>query len=145
MIAEWMTHGNSEWDTHEMDVARFHAHQLTDDYITKRSTQNYIEVYDIIHPKQQMEDPRNLRVSPWHARQIEQQAEFFVGSGWELPQWYQANADLVEEYEIKPRNGSGPAVTGLPSRAVNIESLVSAWRYSIWQPSPRSKSVGELL
>ncbi len=105
MIAEWMTHGSSEWDTHEMDVARFHAHQLTDDYFTKRSTQNYIEVYDIIHPKQQMEDPRNLRVSPWHMRQIEQQAEFFVGSGWEVPQWYQANVDLVEEYEIKPRRG----------------------------------------
>ncbi len=105
LIAEWMTSGAPEWDTREMDISRFFPHQQTREYIGARSWQNYAEVYDIVHPKQQMEKPRNLRVSPWHEQQRQLRAEFFVPAGWEVPQWYGANAGLVEEFGIPPRAG----------------------------------------
>ena len=42
------------------------------------------------------ESPRNLRVSPFHARQRELGAFFLEGGAWERPYWYEANAALLE-------------------------------------------------
>ncbi len=97
-MAEWMTDGYTEVNTAEADIARFHPHAFSKRYIHARSAQQYREVYDIIHSKQQMEHPRNLRVSPFHQRLVELGGCFFESSGWEVAQWYEANAPLVDEY-----------------------------------------------
>ena len=72
-----------------------------------RCAQQYREVYDVIHPLQQMENPRPLRLSPFHRRLEEQRAVFFESAGWEAPQWFEANAPLLERYadRIPPRDG----------------------------------------
>lgn len=106
-IAEWIDSGHSEWDTHEVDVNRFHAHQKTTRYIIARSWQNYAEVYDIIHPKQQMAHPRNLRLTPYHARLVEQKGHFWSVAGWEVAQWYSENAGLLEKYDDRVPHRSG--------------------------------------
>ena len=106
-IAEWMTHGDTEWDMREMHVARFHDYQLTKRYIHLRAAQNYREVYDIIHPLTQMEEPRNVRLAPFHVRLEEQKGNFFVSSGWEAAQWYEENACLLEKYEDQIPSRSG--------------------------------------
>lgn len=98
-IAEWMTTGAPTMDLHEADISRFHEHALTKPYIRARSAQQYREVYDVIHPLQQMENPRDLRLSPFHARLKELQGVFFESSGWERAQWFEVNAKLLEEYE----------------------------------------------
>ena len=92
--AEWMTSGAPEVDLHEADLNRFPAHALSSAYVEARGAQQYREVYDIIHPLQQMENPRDLRLSPFHARQRELGAVFFENAGWEVPQWFEANARL---------------------------------------------------
>jgi glycine cleavage system aminomethyltransferase T/glycine/D-amino acid oxidase-like deaminating enzyme len=95
-MAEWLVDGHcSSFDLHECDVNRFEAHQLTPDYVLARDCQNFIEVYDIKHPLQPMEDPRPLRTSPFHRRGTELGAVFLEASGWERPHWYEANAGLV--------------------------------------------------
>ncbi len=106
-IAEWMTGGVTEWDVREATIHRFHAHALSRRYILARCAQQYREVYDVIHPLQQMENPRSLRLSPFHRRLEEQRAVFFESAGWEAPQWFEANAPLLERYSerIPPRNG----------------------------------------
>src|SRR5262249_2826346 len=68
-------------------------------YIAERCAQNYREVYDIIHPLQPIERPRNVRLSPFHPRLVEQQGYFFQSGGWEVAQWHEANARLLEVYE----------------------------------------------
>lgn len=98
-MAEWMTDGYTEVNIAEADIARFHPHAFTKSYINARCAQQYREVYDIIHPKQQMLHPRNLRLSPFHARLQEQGGHFFSSSGWEVAQWYESNARLLEQYE----------------------------------------------
>ena len=72
-----------------------------------RIDRQYQEVYDIIHPLQQMEKPRNVRLAPFHARLVEQEGVFFASAGWEVAQWYEANARLLEEYDdrIPQREG----------------------------------------
>ncbi len=106
-IAEWLTYGHTEWDMREMNIARFHDFQKTKRYILLRSAQNYREVYDIIHPLQQMENPRNVRLAPFHTRLEAQKGHFFANSGWEVAQWYQENAHLLDQYDRQIPTRSG--------------------------------------
>ena len=103
-MAEWLVDGGSPTDLHEADVNRFEAHQLAPSYIRDRGVQNYIEVYDIIHPLQPMEDPRPLRTSPFYEREQELGAYFLEGNGWERPHWYGTNEGLLGRYDIPRRN-----------------------------------------
>jgi len=104
-MAEWIADGHcASFDLHEMDANRFEPHQLGPAYVRARNCQNYVEVYDIIHPLQPMEDPRPLRTTPFHPRQVDLGAFFLEASGWERPQWYEANAGLVAGRDIPRPN-----------------------------------------
>lgn len=91
VVADLMSNGRTEIDLREIDCNRFHPHVANRRYIEMRAAQQYREVYDIIHPLQQLENPRPLRVSPFYARHKELRAFFFEGAGWERPQWFAAN------------------------------------------------------
>jgi len=82
---------------HDCDVHRFEEIQLAPDYVSETSQQNFIEVYDILHPLQPRLSPRDLRVSPFHVRQKELGAVFLESGGWERPHWYEANAGLLQQ------------------------------------------------
>ncbi|GIV70668.1 FAD-dependent oxidoreductase [Caldilinea sp.] len=106
-IAEWMTYGEPAIDVHEADINRFLPHQKTRRYIDLRCAQNYREVYDIVHPLQPIGEPRNLRLSPFHRRLVEQGAVFFQSAGYEVAQWYEANACLLAKYAARIPQRSG--------------------------------------
>jgi glycine cleavage system aminomethyltransferase T/glycine/D-amino acid oxidase-like deaminating enzyme len=95
LMAEWLVDGVPTLDVREVDVRRFARHVYHHDYIRRRGIQQYREVYDIIHPLDQFNDPRGLRLSPFHQREKELGAVFFEGAGWERPRWYEANAPLT--------------------------------------------------
>ncbi|MEV6866240.1 FAD-dependent oxidoreductase [Streptosporangium subroseum] len=100
-MAEWLADGRcSSFDLHECDVNRFEPHQLSPEYVLTRDCQNFVEVYDIIHPLQPPENLRPLRTSPFHTRQRELDAYFLEAGGWERPQWYGANASLLEGRDV---------------------------------------------
>jgi glycine cleavage system aminomethyltransferase T/glycine/D-amino acid oxidase-like deaminating enzyme len=103
-MAEWMVDGQPELDLHAGDLARFERVQLAPDYVLGRSCQSFVEVYDILHPLQPMEEPRPLRTSPFYERQTELGAYFLEASGWERPHWYESNANLPEVEQIPERN-----------------------------------------
>jgi dimethylglycine oxidase len=94
-VAELLTTGRSEVDLAECDVSRFEEVQFAESYVSETSQQNFVEIYDILHPLQPRESPRNLRVSPFHARQRELGAFFLESGGWERPYWYESNAALL--------------------------------------------------
>ena len=100
-VAEWLVNGFcASFDLHECDVNRFEAHQLAPAYVRARDCQNYIEVYDIIHPLQPMDEPRPLRTTPFYPRQRELSGFFLEFAGWERPQWYGANEALLAGRDI---------------------------------------------
>ncbi|MBO8190192.1 GcvT family protein [Streptomyces oryzae] len=104
-VAEWLVDGHcSSFDLHECDVNRFEAHQLAPEYVLARDCQNFVEVYDILHPLQPAGAPRPLRTSPFHARQQELGGYFLEAHGWERPQWYAANEPLLEGRDIPTPN-----------------------------------------
>lgn len=105
-MAEWLADGYcSSFDLHECDVNRFEPHQLAPDYVLTRDCQNFVEVYDIKHPLEPMEEPRPLRTTPFYERQQALGAFFLEASGWERPHWYEANAGLTTAREIPALDG----------------------------------------
>jgi glycine cleavage system aminomethyltransferase T/glycine/D-amino acid oxidase-like deaminating enzyme len=97
-VAEWMTHGESEIDLQSSDIARFYEHQRSRKHVRDRSAEGFNKTYGIVHPAEQWESNRNVRLSPFYARERELGAAFFEAAGWERPQWYESNAKLLEEY-----------------------------------------------
>jgi glycine cleavage system aminomethyltransferase T/glycine/D-amino acid oxidase-like deaminating enzyme len=94
-VAELLTQGSSTIDLSECELSRFEEVQLTRPYVAQTSAQNFVEIYDILHPLAQRASPRGLRVSPFYARQKELGACFLELGGWERPYWYGANEKLV--------------------------------------------------
>lgn len=105
VVAELMTTGIPSLDLHEADIHRFSDVCKSPDYILRAGAQQYDEVYDIIHPLDQQMHSRNLRVSPFYPRLKELGAQFAFSAGWERPQWFDVNAQLLEDYAIPPRQG----------------------------------------
>ncbi|MET0449299.1 MAG: FAD-dependent oxidoreductase [Aeromicrobium sp.] len=99
-VAEWIVDGTPSIDLHEADLGRFWPHQLAPEYVLERDQQNFVEVYDLLHPLQPMESPRPLRLPPFHQQQKELGGYFLEASGWERPQWYEANAGELEGRDI---------------------------------------------
>ncbi len=106
-IAEWMTEGHPTCDVHEGELSRFHEYAKSKYYTVRTSAQQYREVYDIIHPMQQMEHTRNVRLAPYHCALKKLGGHFFGSVGWERPQWYESNARLLPQYtdQIPAREG----------------------------------------
>ncbi|MGH3739365.1 MAG: GcvT family protein [Micromonosporaceae bacterium] len=104
VVAEWLVDGAPSVTLHECDLNRFERHQLAPDYVQARDCQNYVEVYDVIHPLQPMEDPRPLRTTPFYPRQQELGGVFLEAAGWERPQWYESNAHLLDGRDIPTPN-----------------------------------------
>jgi glycine cleavage system aminomethyltransferase T len=95
-MAEWIVDGySSSFDLHACDVNRFERHQLSPQYILNKNCQNFVEVYDILHPLQPMEHSRPLRTSPFYPRQQQLGGVFLEANGWERPHWYAANDALI--------------------------------------------------
>ena len=98
MVAEWMTDGAPELDPNEVDIARFYPCTRTRSHLCARATEAYNKMYAVIHPMEQWESSRNLRLSPFHARTTDLGAVYFETAGWERPHWYESNQGLLEEY-----------------------------------------------
>ena len=120
-VAEWMVEGESEIDLHSSDVSRFYPHQQTRAHIKARTGEAFPKFYGIVHPAEQWASDRDLRLSPMHAREKELGAVFYEVAGWERPQWYEANAPLVERYGVEPRAAEWDARWWSP--IVNAEHL----------------------
>ena len=96
-VAELLIEGRSRTDLHGTELTRFEKVQTSDDYVSETSQQNFVEIYDVLHPLQPKESPRDVRVSPFNVRQKELGAFFLEASAWERPHWFEANRPLLDE------------------------------------------------
>lgn len=99
LIADWMTDGRTEIDHHAIDVARFYPHQLSEEMIYDRCTETAKKIYNpAIHPREPFASGRNVRRSPFHAREKELGGHFMELGGWERAHGYASNEHLLEKY-----------------------------------------------
>jgi glycine cleavage system aminomethyltransferase T/glycine/D-amino acid oxidase-like deaminating enzyme len=97
-VAEWMSGVTPEIDVHEADIARFYPHQRTAWHVTARAREGFNKMYGIVHPAEQWQSGRPIRVSPVYERERELGAVFHETAGWERPMWYESNRDLLDRY-----------------------------------------------
>ena len=97
-IAQWMTRGWSDIDLHESNVNRFYEYGTSKKFVKNRSDEGYRKIYGIVHPSEQWQSSRPLRTSAFYDRQDDLDARFFEAAGWERPQWFESNRDLLTEY-----------------------------------------------
>ena len=98
LIAEWMTYGASEIDPHHSDISRFYDYARSKTHVNARTSEGFNKTYGIVHPREQWNSNRFVRVSPFYAREVALGAEFFETAGWERPQWYNSNEKLLAEF-----------------------------------------------
>ena len=107
-VAELIALGRSNTDLSGIDLNRFEDALTTPEYVSETSQQNFVEIYDVIHPLQPRVSPRDLRLSPFNEQQKALGAFFLETNGWERPHWYEANAallnELPEEWKAPPRD-----------------------------------------
>ena len=120
-LAEWMTRGESEIDLQSSDIARFYDEQRTPQHIKGRTAEGFNKTYGIVHPSEQWESNRRVRMSPFYEREQDLGAVFYEAAAWERPHWYESNAKLVDEYGVSGREAEWDARWW--SRIINAEHL----------------------
>ena len=122
-VAEWMSGQVPAIDIHESDIARFYNHQKTTAHITARAREGFNKMYGIVHPAEQWESGRPLRLGPAYQRERELGAVFFETAGWERPFWYASNAGLLERYAGRLMEREGEWESRWWSPIINAEHL----------------------
>jgi glycine cleavage system aminomethyltransferase T/glycine/D-amino acid oxidase-like deaminating enzyme len=122
-VAEWMSGVTPEIDIHEADVSRFYGHQRTTAHVTARAAEAFNKMYGIVHPNEQWESGRPVRVSPAYDRERALDAVFFETAGWERPFWYESNAGLLEKYADRLMDRSSEWESRWWSPIINAEHL----------------------
>jgi glycine cleavage system aminomethyltransferase T/glycine/D-amino acid oxidase-like deaminating enzyme len=97
-VAELMSGKVTTVDVHEADAARFYPASRTAANVRDRASESFGKMYGIVHPREQYESTRPMRVSPLHARTSALGAVYFETARWERPQWYASNEPLLDKY-----------------------------------------------
>jgi glycine cleavage system aminomethyltransferase T/glycine/D-amino acid oxidase-like deaminating enzyme len=100
-VAELMSGRVPTVDVHEADAARFYPCQRTVAHVRARAREGFNKMYGIVHPAEQWESGRPVRLSPVYERERELGAFFYETAGWERPHWYAANEHLMARYAGK--------------------------------------------
>ncbi|HEY7879756.1 MAG TPA: FAD-dependent oxidoreductase [Streptosporangiaceae bacterium] len=122
-VAEWMTGTVPEIDIHEADISRFYGHQRTTAHVTARAREAFNKMYGIVHPAEQWESGRPLRLSPVYDRARDLGAVFIETAGWERPNWYASNEHLLERYAGRLMERTGEWESRWWSPVINAEHL----------------------
>jgi glycine cleavage system aminomethyltransferase T/glycine/D-amino acid oxidase-like deaminating enzyme len=134
-VAEWMTHGESDIDLQSSDIARFYEHQRSRQHVRARAAEGFNKTYGIVHPAEQWESNRNIRLSPFHARERELGAVFFEAAGWERPHWYESNAKLLDEFGDRVTRREAEWDSRWWSSIINAEHLAMRERAAMFDLS----------
>jgi 4-methylaminobutanoate oxidase (formaldehyde-forming) len=105
-MATWIVEGEPELDLWKMDIRRFGAQYRSQTYTLARTTEVYATYYDIHYPNEERQAGRPLRTAPAYDILAGLGASFGEKSGWERPNWFEANAAAGDE-SLRPRGWAG--------------------------------------
>ncbi|HUZ26501.1 MAG TPA: FAD-dependent oxidoreductase [Streptosporangiaceae bacterium] len=122
-VAEWMSGVPPRIDIREADIARFYGHQRTTAHVVARAREGFNKMYGIVHPAEQWESGRPLRLGPAYDRERDLGAVFIETAGWERPNWYASNEGLLDRYAGRLMERTGEWESRWWSPIINAEHL----------------------
>jgi glycine cleavage system T protein len=134
VMADWIVHGEPEYDLWKMDIRRFGAQYRSRHYARERAYEVYATYYDIHYPGEERQAGRPLKTAPTYARLAELGAEFGEKSGWERANWFRSNEDPSLE-RLRPRGWAGEHW----STAIPAEHLATRERAGLFDESSFAK------
>jgi len=115
-LANWMVHGDPEFDVWAMDVARF-GDWATMAYTNAKVRENYSRRFRIRFPNEELPAARPLRMTPIYDRLAAKGAVFGAAFGLEHALWFApAGTEAREDVTYRRSNAHGPV--GEECRAV---------------------------
>ena len=95
IVADMLCDRDPAIDVTPADLARFDRPELESAFFEARSSDQYTDVYLAHHPAEPHASARDVRFSAVAERERALEAAFVDVATWERPQWYEANARLV--------------------------------------------------
>ena len=152
MLAQMMVHGETEWDTWQLDPRRITSFANTE-YTTLKSIEDYRHEFRWRLPDEHRPAERPAKASPLYPVLKERGAEFGLVNGWERTTFYKPDAEFVESHTnthtllviagpktrnllaaVSPRTKWGqpdfPLLTAQPCFIGHVEALAIAISYS---------------
>ena len=134
VMAEWIVHGQPEWNVWRLDLRRFGPHFASQAYTLVKTLETYSKHYDIHYPYDERPAGRPLRLSPVYHRLAALGAEFGQKAGWERPNWFNPNAEMSQDGR-PPRGWAGRQW----SAAIGAEHRAARERAALFDETSFSK------
>ena len=122
LVAHWIVDGDPGADITAMHPARLHPYQSNPEYRRTRTVESLGMVYQCHYPNRSLQTARGAKLSPLHARLVEQGAYLSDVSGWECADWYAGSGEVAEP---------GPLTWGRTSWWANWEAEHRACREAV--------------
>jgi dimethylglycine dehydrogenase len=131
-LANWMVHGDPDFDVWAMDVARFGA-WATAAYTRAKVRENYSRRFSIRFPNEELPAARPLRMTPVYDRLKAQGAVFGAAFGLEHALWFAPpGTEACEDVTYRRSNAHGPV--GDECRAVrNAVGLIETASFAKYE------------
>ncbi|AJY77584.1 hypothetical protein VN24_07415 [Paenibacillus beijingensis] len=144
-MAEWMVDGVPDVDLEVCDINRFDSYSQSPAYIKQRCSEAFEKVYNIHHPLEPADSCRNMRLSPFYARQKELGAQFTETNGWEQARWYGANDAMAagRANNIPERAGWEARYWSRAAGAEHLIALEQAAMFDLTALKKRGRLTGE--
>ncbi|RME14979.1 MAG: FAD-dependent oxidoreductase, partial [Alphaproteobacteria bacterium] len=107
VMAEWIIHGETEWDMWDCDPRRYTAY-ADHDYALAKAKETYGHEYAIHFPHHEWPAGRNKRLSAVHDRLIAAGAQMGPYNGWERANWFARPGDDTSEEATQTWERNGP-------------------------------------
>ena len=95
IIAEWVAHGEPEWDVWPLDVRRY-LDYANDKFVRAKAIETYQHEYGIGYPVEERPAGRPAKTSPVYARLEAKGAKFGARGGWERAVYFPRAGDPTE-------------------------------------------------
>jgi len=107
VAAEWIIHGETEWDMWDCDPRRFTTH-ADHAYTHAKALETYGHEYAMHFPHHEWPAGRGKKLSALHARLQAAGAVFGAYNGWERANWFAKPGDDVSEQSTQTWDRNGP-------------------------------------
>lgn len=107
VLAEWVAHGQTEWDMWAVDPRRY-TDYTDQDYCDQKAMEVYGHEYAMHFPHHEWPAGRDKKLSPVHEKIIAQGGVMGVYNGWERANWFAQPGDDTSEESTHTWDREGP-------------------------------------